>query len=128
MKQGKWIRFLSAAASSTALVILVLHREFVVRGRPDDFDVLLYLGLAVAPCFITIFLAAFGRFWWGFAIGLWILYASVYVCVEEKASPLSVILVLCAAAICAAPFLNMQYRSSKQSRKESAQQPPERDR
>ena len=116
MKQGKWIRWIGVVATTTALAIIVLHSDFFTGRHPDDFDVLIYLGIAVVPCFVTIFLVAFARFWWAFAFGLWISFLAIMICLDENASPISVLLVLCAATICATPFLNLPYRSKKTAR------------
>jgi hypothetical protein len=127
MKKGRWIRFLTSVAATSALVILALYPEFFTGSRQGDLEILLYMGLVLLPCFITIFLAAFGRFWCGLASGLWITFLAVMICLDKKASPASVALFLCAVTICAAPFLNLPYRSKRDKGTKAAEQTFERD-
>jgi polyferredoxin len=77
MRNGKWIRWLGSAAATAAIVVLVMNSDYFTGSRLTDLDILLYLGLAILPCFISIFLFAFGRFWWGFPLGLWISFTAV---------------------------------------------------
>jgi len=123
MKQGRWIRWLSAVAAATALLILVLDHESIVGSRPRYDVILLYLGVFILPPFIAIYLTAFGWFWSGFIVGLWILLLGALACLYQNASPPAVVLVLCAMTICIAPFLSLAYRSKKHTHNESARQP-----
>jgi len=127
MTNGEWVRWVGSVAATVALSILLINRGSLTGSDPDDVDILFYLCLCVLPCFITAFLTAFGRFWWGFAFGLWISFKALDVCLDEEASPTSVVLLLSAATICCTPVWNPSYRKNQRSEKESAQQPPERD-
>lgn len=110
MGDGKWIRWLGATAALLVLGILVFNRHgrhFWIGTEPKASDVLLYLGGILLPAFSVAFLSAFARFWWAFSLGLWLFLLSVLVCIDEKASPVGLLLVLATATICFTPFLNI---------------------
>ena len=127
MSQGRWIRWIGSAAASAALAILVMNADVFLNSSPDDSDIIVYLGIIILPIFFSIFLLAFGRFWWAFTFGLWISFIALVVCCDQNASPTSVILFLCAVTMCCTPFLNQPYRTKQPASKESAQQSAEGD-
>ncbi len=110
MREEKWIRWLGTVAALVVLSILIFNSDVITGAQPDVEEVLLYLALVVLPAFATVFLSAFARFWWTFSLGLWLLFLSVVFCIDEKASPTSVLLVLAAATICITTFLNRACR------------------
>ena len=113
MRKGKWIRWLGVVAALAVLTFFVLSRDFrrfFTGSQVDEVDVLLYLALVLLPALAAVFLSAFARFWWTFSLGVWILFFSVPFCIEEKASPTALALVLAAVIICITPFLNRACR------------------
>jgi polyferredoxin len=68
MKNGKWIRYGGTVAATIALVLFVNHRRVFLGSTVDESDVLMFLGLTVLPCFLTLLLLAYGRFWWSLVL------------------------------------------------------------
>ncbi len=114
MTRENWIRWIGSIAAAGALFILIMSRYPLVGTAASDPEIIvLYLGLGILPCYILLFLLAFGRFWWSLPFGLWILFLAVVACLDMKASPMSVILFLCALTICYTPFLNLRYQAQQ---------------
>lgn len=113
MMRDNWIRWIGSVAAAGALVIVAMSAD--VYGITHIYGLLLYLGLAVLPCYISISLLAFGKFWWSLPFGLWMLGLAFITCVEAEASPLSVILFVCAVTVCYTPFLNRRYQAQQRA-------------
>ena len=121
MREGKWIRWMGAVASLVVLAMFASNpdvRRFFLGSEPNTAGTLFYLTFFILPAFAVVFLSAFARFWWTFSLGLWLSLFSVWFCVNKKASPTSLVLVLAIATICMTPILSRACRSKKPSTNE----------
>ena len=124
MREGKWIRWMGAVAALVVLAMFAFNRDvrhYLMGQPPDTASALLYLVFNILPAFAVVFLSTFARFWWTFSLGLWLFLFSVWFCVDTKASPTSLVLLLAIATICMTPILNRACRTKKPSTNEDAQ-------
>ena len=123
MTHDNWIRWIGSVAAAGALFIVAVSAD--VYGITHIYGLLLYLGLAVLPCYISISLLAFGKFWWSLPLGLWMLGLAFITIVESEAAPMSVILFVCALTVCYMPFLHEAQRrqDNPPTEAQSGQQP-----
>lgn len=115
METTKWIRRLGAIASGVFLATLAFFGGGFMPYNPDGFEILLYLVLAILPSFMTIFLAALGRFWWSFGVGLWLVILSLFFLMSDRPHSgfmfPSLILFISALTVCMTPFLDRVYQT-----------------
>ena len=117
------IRIVATVAAIAVVAVWALNAQDFIRdfnrGPWETSFFFFYLAVTVLPSFIVVLLVAFGRFWWAFGIGLWLLVVAIITACVNHASIASMLLVLATAMVCTTPFLNRACRNKTPSTSEA---------
>jgi len=119
MNRAMIIRITGIISAIIALTIWTFNVKGFIGQQPKTELFLFYLTVAVLPSFIVVFLIIFGRFWWAFCIGLWLLFLAIMTACQESASSASMLLVIATAMVCTIPFLHLACRYRTKSSPET---------
>jgi hypothetical protein len=112
----KWVRIVGVISAVFVALLFALSSMDVLGSSSRNDLIIFYLTLIICPSFAVIILNVFGRFWWSFAISIWLLFFAIIAVFEMHASPKTLILVLAILTVCTTPFLNRAAKSREGGR------------